>query len=172
MNDLAGLGKDDFVNAAYAKPAMMQMEGGAKNKDLKEQRQAERAYYDFVKDFARASELQQPSKPGSFLRVFGQSDREVIQNASLQSSVSQSLNMMNGRMAGVISHEYSQFGRSLQQAKNSDDKIKLIYQSLLTRKVTSEERQKIQLVLDKYGEKGIHLVLWSILNSKQFLFIQ
>lgn len=171
INAMAGLGKDEFANAAYAKPSMIKIAGMQQN-DRRQKRQLERDYYDFVKDFARASELPQPTKPGSFLRTFGQSDREVIQNASLQPSVAQSLNMMNGRMAQVITHEYSILGQALKQLKSPEEKINLIYQSLLTRKPDKNEMQKIKRVFAEHGEKSINLVLWSILNSKQFLFIQ
>ena len=46
----------------------------------------------------RASELSSPMPNGHFLRQFGQSDREVIENASTESIVTQVLSILNGHV--------------------------------------------------------------------------
>jgi hypothetical protein len=45
---------------------------------------------------ARASELPQPAKEAHFLRMFGQSDRQVADGNSLEGGVPQVLMMLNG----------------------------------------------------------------------------
>ena len=46
----------------------------------------------------RASELQTPAQPGHFLQEFGQSDREISDNANRDASVTQALTLLNGTM--------------------------------------------------------------------------
>ena len=53
--------------------------------------------------FRRASELQSPAPNGHFLREFGQSDREQIENANTDPAVTQVLSLMNGYIESQIS---------------------------------------------------------------------
>ena len=46
----------------------------------------------------RASELRSPMPNGHFLRQFGQSNREVIENSSTDSDVTQVLSILNGHV--------------------------------------------------------------------------
>ena len=43
-----------------------------------------------MKEFVRAAELDSPAPRGHYLREFGQSDRELIENANNEASVPQS----------------------------------------------------------------------------------
>ena len=65
---------------------------------------------------ARASELPSPAKPGHFLRTFGQSDREQIQNASDEASVPQALTLMNGPASEVLNNPASKISLDLKKA--------------------------------------------------------
>ncbi|MCB1089580.1 MAG: DUF1553 domain-containing protein, partial [Verrucomicrobiae bacterium] len=61
---------------------------------------------------ARASEI--TARPGSFLRTFGQSDREVIENASDEATVPQALELLNGPVAAAVADPGSVLGRELE----------------------------------------------------------
>ena len=50
----------------------------------------------------RASELQSPAPVGHFLREFGQSDRDQIENANSEPAVTQVLALMNGQIEKTI----------------------------------------------------------------------
>ena len=53
-------------------------------------------------DLVRASELQSPAPAGHFLREFGQSDRDQIENANSEAAVTQILSLMNGQIQKKI----------------------------------------------------------------------
>ncbi len=52
----------------------------------------------------RASEIASPAPAGHFLREFGQSDRETIENANLEPAVTQALSLMNGFLENRIAN--------------------------------------------------------------------
>ena len=73
-------------------------------------------YQKLVSGMARASELESPARRGHFLRDFGQSDREVIENAADNASVPQALNLLNGPMVQALTNKYAVFGKRVHAA--------------------------------------------------------
>jgi hypothetical protein len=129
-------------------------------------------YAKLVRGMARASDLPQPARPGHFLRNYGQSDREVIQNASRDSSVPQALQMLNGTMLEVVTHSQSKLGRRLASSTDHAEKLNLIFQTFLSRKPDDSERAAIAPVFTEYGDDAYRILIWSLINSKSFIFIQ
>ncbi len=132
-------------------------------------------YKDFLAiglKWARASELDSPAPRGHFLREFGQSDREVIDNAAIQASVPQALNLLNGPVAEALANGFGVFGRRLRQAKTREEKTSLIFQAMLTRRPTPQELKLVEARIEKQGETAYADIVWALLNSRQFLFIQ
>ena len=87
----------------------------------------------------RASELQTPAQPGHFLQEFGQSDREIADNANKHASVTQALTLLNGTFYGAIFNKESPLMKKLSEAIEPKDKIKVLFLSILNRKPTPEE---------------------------------
>ena len=102
---------------------------------------------------ARAVELESPAKRGHFLRDFGQSDREVIENASSHASVPQALYMLNSPLDIAIHNVNSVLGRQLNNLESIEEKIDLIYRSMLTRKPTIREVERILSSMKLTGMK-------------------
>ena len=121
---------------------------------------------------ARAVELESPAKRGHFLRDFGQSDREVIENASSHASVPQALYLLNSPLDIAIHNANSVLGRQLNKLDDPKEKISLIYRSMLTRKPTSREMERILSEYETHGEETTEDLVWALLNSRQFIFIQ
>jgi Protein of unknown function (DUF1549)/Protein of unknown function (DUF1553) len=123
-----------------------------------------------VKSFNRASELPSPSPPGHFLREFGQSDRELVNNSSDQASVTQALALLNGPSLGAVTNKYSVLSRDM-AGHPFDERLEIIYQTMLSRAPTSEE---IQIFKDAWAadpESGsVPGIVWTLLNTRQFLF--
>ncbi len=129
-------------------------------------------YRETANEMARAIDLGSPARRGHFLRDFGQSDRDVIENGSSHASVPQSLYLLNSPLSIAISNPNSVLGSQLDTAATPEEKIELIYRSMLTRKPSERE---VARVLDDYrnhGEETIEDLVWALLNSRQFLFIQ
>ena len=131
-----------------------------------------RHFNEVAREMARAVELDSPARRGHFLRDFGQSDRDVIENASSNASVPQALYLLNSPLSTAISNPNSVLGARLELASSPEEKIETIYRAMLTRKPTSREVDRILTDYQDYGEETIEDLVWALLNSRQFLFIQ
>ena len=87
----------------------------------------------------RASEITTPAPPGHFLREFGQSDREIIENSSREASVPQALTLLNGVIYGAVFSPQSPLSKNLSRMGSDKDKIKVLFLSLLNREPTAQE---------------------------------
>lgn len=125
-----------------------------------------------LSNLTRASELPSPAKPGHFLRLFGQSDREMIDNANKEAAVPQALNLMNGPMAGALMGSDSVFFQHVAAVPRMEEKIDTIYLSLLTRKPTHNERQVLMSVAAERGDGAVEDVIHAVLNTGEFLFVR
>ncbi|WP_395736436.1 DUF1549 domain-containing protein [Prosthecobacter sp.] len=121
---------------------------------------------------SRASEQPSPARPGTFLRTFGQSDRELIQNASDDASVPQALTLLNGPAADVINNPASKLNQAIAKADSPAQKIKTLYQALLSRAPTANEQAVLDGVIKERGDKAVADVTHALLTGSQFLFVQ
>ena len=117
----------------------------------------------------RASELPQPTPPTHFLRIAGQSAREVADDGSTEGGITESLAMMNGEIAKSL-----MTSSSLIQAtsnKNTQvEQIALLYRTCLSRLPTEKETKQCLAALDQ--GLGMGDIAWALLNSREFMFIQ
>jgi hypothetical protein len=121
---------------------------------------------------ARASELPSPARPGHFLRTFGQSDREVIDNSSDDASVPQALTLLNGPLVETITSPLSLLNQQLAKAGAPEQKVTLLYEALLSRRPTNNERAVLDSVVRERGDKALADITHALLTGSQFLFIQ
>ena len=134
-------------------------------------RKADRAHSYKGMTLARASELPLPAPADHFLRQFGQGDRELIEGATTDGSVSQILTMFNGPVTHMMLERGSVIYDNVVSAKPAD-RVPIIFYSVLNRKPTSSEltiaREEIRL----NRNAGYGNVIWALVNTKEFLFIQ
>ncbi len=119
---------------------------------------------------ARASELTQPAKEAHFLRMFGQSDRQIADTDSREGGVPQVLMMMNGDVQKCMASGQSTVLREAANQKSTERQVESLYFSFLGRRPTIAETQSAQRV---FGE-GLKLadLTWVLFNSREFIFIQ
>tara|TARA_R110002096_G_scaffold100173_10_gene222034 strand:+ start:1123 stop:3369 length:2247 start_codon:yes stop_codon:yes gene_type:complete len=132
-------------------------------------------YKTFVKtrrSFVRASDIRSPAPNGHFLREFGQSDRELVENANDQASITQALALMNGTISNGIMSSFSVITRDLRDDANPTERLDTIYLTMLSRLPTAEERKMLLPILRAEGIQGSQQVIWTLLNTRQFLFLQ
>lgn len=134
--------------------------------------QRERGSQQRMKNFVRASELPSPAPDGHFLRVFGQSDRALIENANLAASVPQALALMNGPTFNTLMDRYSVLSKQLATADDSDALLEAVYLNMLSREPTDEERALLRDEVAAAGKGAARSLVWTLLNTQQFLFIQ
>lgn len=120
----------------------------------------------------RAADLRFPAPNGHFLREFGQSDRELVQNANNEASVGQALMLLNGKTFTQLLNPFTMISRSLRRAETAEQTIDTIYLSLFSRKATPEEMAVLKPVVEGKGAVGKGDALWAALNTRQFYFIQ
>ena len=120
---------------------------------------------------ARASEMPQPLPADHFLRQFGQGDRELIEGATTEGTVPQILTMFNGPVTHMMLERGSVIFDNVIAAKSVNERIDVIFLSLLCRKPMASDRA-IALRELREGAAGYGNVIWSLLNTREFLFVQ
>ena len=162
----------DFIkNAKSRKPPQGLGDRERKRWFEKEHRQL-KDFRNVARQMARAVDMDSPARRGHFLRDFGQSDRDTIENASSHASVTQSLYLLNSPMAVAIHNRNSVLGSQLETAKTPEEKIAVVYRAMLTREPTQRETARILTDYKQYGDETLEDLVWALLNSRQFLFIQ
>jgi hypothetical protein len=120
----------------------------------------------------RASELPTPLPPGHFLRQFGQSDRELIEGSNTDGSVPQALQMFNGPITHMLLEPDSLLAKNVLKESNQADQIDVIFLSVLSRRATSDDRRIATDEIRKYQKAGYGNIIWALVNTPEFLFIQ
>ncbi|MFL2862903.1 MAG: DUF1553 domain-containing protein, partial [Pirellulales bacterium] len=149
----------------------------------------------------RASELPQPMPPTHFLQVAGQSARAIADDGSTEGGITESLAMMNGEVTKSLMSKVSEPEPAKNKtAKNKTAKkenrakrknmqtmqagstqttqpksmqamqITAIYHAMLSRPPREQDMKQCLTALDQ----GLNFsdVVWALLNSREFMFIQ
>ncbi len=120
----------------------------------------------------RASELPQPERGGHFLAEFGQSPRQLIDGGSRAGSVPQVLMMMNGGAQEMLTNRQSLIFRAMDKIEDPAGKTEALFLSVMSRKPTEQELQIAKREVEANGEQGYANVIWALINTREFIFIQ
>jgi len=120
----------------------------------------------------RAYELPSPLPPSHFLRQFGQSDRELIGAASTDGSIPQILTMLNGPSTHMMLESGSEIYENVIREESELDRIDVIFLSILNREPSSEETKIARQEIKRAGNAGYGNVIWALVNTREFLFVQ
>ncbi len=150
--------------------------GMAKKKDEKSEpamdAQTYRQWDGYGDEFYRASELPSPAPNGHFLREFGQSNRQIIENSSREATVSQALNLMNGPLFEKITKEKTQIMTRFYGASNDEGRMDALFYGLFARKPTEQEKAIVLQTVTEKGKNGWKDIIWALINTREFVFIQ
>ena len=124
-----------------------------------------------MRTWLRSAEIDSPAPRGHYLREFGQSDRETIENANTEASVPQALAMMNSTLLPQIMEQYSQLMLTINKGASPDEKVDAAYLTLLSRKPTDKEKS-VWLNAQSKGLSTIDDLIYALINTQQFIFIQ
>jgi hypothetical protein len=119
----------------------------------------------------RASEIETPIELGHFLRQFGQSDRREIDAYNRNPNITHSLALMNGDLTRMILDERSFLRTQLRQFATGEQRLNAIYQSILVRSATVEEAKHCLPIFETSPSPEADMI-WALLNTPEFLFIQ
>ena len=131
---------------------------------IKSSNQYDEPWKKYGKQFIRASEVDSPAPNGHFLREFGAADRASIESGNRYVTVPQLLSLLNGSLYREIANPNSLLMQKLAGHKEDKKKqIKIIYLSMLCRQPTEKE-------IELFKPELLHDIIWTLLNSKEFVF--
>jgi hypothetical protein len=148
-------------------------------KEQKTEVEIDKRWKGFPKSLVRSSELPSPAPNGHFLRVFGQSDRDTIQNASVQPTVPQALALLNGPMFNELMKPNSVLMRSLATKETAEEKLDVIFLTVLSRLPSIPEKNLLIQEINRYDDtgnaslhNGYRNVIVALMNTRQYAFIR
>ena len=135
-----------------------------------------KATFDDNPKFGSSLRMSSPAAPEHFLRVFGQTDREVLGEARDHApNMRQALMMLNG----LLTHEASRVGEFepmyalIAEQKNLDGAVKLAYREILTREPSADEIKEAKSIIGAHKDPldGMADFRWILLNCNEFRFL-
>ncbi|MBX7210679.1 MAG: DUF1549 and DUF1553 domain-containing protein [Verrucomicrobiaceae bacterium] len=120
----------------------------------------------------RASELEQPARPGHFLTEFGQSQRLLADATSRNGSVPQVLMLMNGDAQAMLTNSTSPVLRSLEKAQDPQEKVDRLFLSVLNRHPSENEKAIAKKEIESSGTEAFPNMMWALINTREFIFMQ
>ena len=119
---------------------------------------------------ARASELNQPERDQHFLRMFGQSDRQIADSSSEEGSIPQVLMLMNGEAQKVIGQDDSLVVKTAAAQSSVEQQVESLYLSFFSRKPHAAELGNAVAALN--GGLGMRDLTWVLFNTREFVFVE
>ena len=121
----------------------------------------------------RASEMPAPLPLGHFLRQFGQSDREAIEGGRTVATVPQILTMFNGPITHSMLEKGSVIYDNVVEA-TPQEAIDVIFLSVLSHTPSAEDRRlaREEVLTADTPAAGFGNLIWALLNTREFIFIQ
>ena len=164
--DLASVNLDDVLRKAdeYNKAQY----GGAYKREIAKKH----GYRGMV--LAKASEQATPLPAGHFLRQFGQSDRETINGNNEDATVPQILTMFNGPITHSMLERGSRIYDGVAGTDTPKEAIDLIFLSVLARMPDPEDRRVASTEITSASTRAAAAgnIIWSLLNTREFLFVR
>jgi hypothetical protein len=154
--------------------SMMMMEGGAKGASTASATTdgpGKILSYEGMR-LLRASEIQQPAPAGHFLIDFGQSPRTLIDGSTKIGNVPQVLMMMNGKAQKMLTSRDSLVFRTMDKVNSPSDKVERMFLTVMNRRPTLAEKDIAKRELSAHGENGYANMIWALINTREFIFVQ
>jgi len=122
---------------------------------------------------ARASELSAPAPNGHLLRMFGSSDRDLIDSASREPNMAQVLSIMNGYVEKmVVSNRSSAAYKALEAGSSNRDKVRFLYYSILSRSPTPDEMALLMRDVIDGSQESFENLTSALISTHEFIFVQ
>ena len=118
----------------------------------------------------RASELSQPAPNNHFLRMFGQSSRDLVNDSSVEGSIPQALMLMNGGVQHLLYDKEARLSKMLKRSGDFKSAVQFLFLSFFSRPPTPDEMNTMEQALAEGMKKDD--LSWALFNSTEFLFVQ
>jgi hypothetical protein len=126
----------------------------------------------FAPQYTRASEMQSPMQPGTFLAQFGQARRNAPNDGHSDPTVPQALAMMNGPITALLTNSRSQLVQNMSEFQEPKDRINVLWISILSRKPSTGEMRMASDEIRQNGKQGYTNLVWALVNSREFMFVK
>jgi hypothetical protein len=80
--------------------------------------------------------------------------------------------MMNGQAQKMMTEKDSLMFRNMAKAKSPADKIESIYLSIVNRRPTLREKGVLTKEVAAHSENAYANIIWALINTREFTFIQ
>jgi hypothetical protein len=129
----------------------------------------------------RASEMRLPQPPNHFLRMFGQSDKQLIENQFTTGSSPQVMALLNGNITNSVLTSPESFLLKEVAAAGRGDRVEQLFLAILSRKPTASEEaaakggmrpERKEDNKELAEMKGLGNAIWALVNTREFMFIQ
>jgi hypothetical protein len=118
--------------------------------------------------FERASELPQPTPPGHFLRLFGQGNRDFIDDNWTATTVPQALLMLNSDFFDHVARSGSPLNVSLRRSGSAREVARAAFLAILTRE---PEKEELDACIEILGEsRNPKTLARTLLSTAEFAF--
>ena len=118
----------------------------------------------------RASEFPQPNT--NTLSQLGQGDRNLVDSSTDDGSVPVVLAFMNGDGTKRLTEAGSRILETVDKFKADGPKVDTVFLSVLSRMPTPNERSMAYKAIRRDGPDGFKNVVWALINTREFMFIQ
>lgn len=122
------------------------------------------------KPFMRASEQASPSKPGTFLRQFGASDRMTPDASNSLASTPQALTLLNSREVVKLTDGKGKLSTSLRQATSPSQRLDTLFLSIYACLPSEKERRELEPLTE--NPTTLTTLARAMVSSKRFLFVE
>jgi hypothetical protein len=122
----------------------------------------------------RAAEVGDPAPRGHLILQFGGSPRDQIQVSHKEAAVNQVLAMINGYVEKyLVNNKKSVTLNEIAKGSSMEDKINLSFLAILQRKPNTRELTDFKDMIKKLDVEDYHKdIVWALLNSHEFMFVQ
>jgi len=122
----------------------------------------------------RASEVGDPAPRGHLILQFGGSPRDQIQVSHKEAAVNQVLAMINGYVEkNLVNNKKSVTLNKVAEGSSIEDKINLSFLAILQRKPNASELKDFKEMINQLKVDDFHKdIVWALLNSHEFMFVQ
>ena len=126
----------------------------------------------------RATQLPDDGFASYFLDIFGRPKRESVCECerSSEANLSQTLHLLNSdEINGKLTPDTARASALAKDARPEAEKVEELYRVALAREPTEDERVECVMFLDKrkaagQARQGYEDLIWTLLNTKEFLF--
>lgn len=124
-------------------------------------------------DWVRASEMPTPLGLTHPLRIMGQSDRTTVNGGRVEASMAQVLFLLNDWALDIIVDPGSKLMQTV-LVRPPREGVDALFFSILARRPDDEERAMAEKAISRAPSphKGVINVIFALLNTREFLFIQ